>query len=77
VREAVLVTEDEMLRAIATLPLEEHLLAEPVEAASSAALLKLRTLGAENAAPVVSGGNFSPDVLLQALGNPAEGGNGH
>jgi len=67
VDDVVLVTEDEMLRAIATLLFEEHVLAEPAGAASTAALLKARANYGEHVALIVSGANISRDVLKHAV----------
>jgi threonine dehydratase len=67
VDDVVLVTEDEMLRAIAKLLFEEHVLAEPAGAASTAALLKTTANYGENIALIVSGANISRDVLKQAV----------
>lgn len=67
VHDVVLVTEDEMLRAIATLLFEEHVLAEPAGAASTAALLKASARYGERIALIVSGANISRDVLQQAV----------
>jgi threonine dehydratase len=70
VDDVVLVSEDEMLRAIATLLLEEHVLAEPAGAASTAALRKTAA-GADygdNIVLLVSGANISRGVLQRAVG---------
>lgn len=67
VDDIVLVTEDEMLGAIATLLFEEHVLAEPAGAASTAALLKTAHGHGENVVLVVSGANISREVLKQAV----------
>jgi len=67
VDDVVLVSEEQMLRAIELLLLEEHVLAEPAGAASTAALLKSSTDLGENVALVVSGANISPEVLRRAL----------
>ena len=66
VDDVVLVTEGEMLRAIATLLFEEQVVAEPAGAASTAALRKAAPGSGENAVLVVSGANISHDVLKQA-----------
>jgi len=65
----VLVTEPELLRSVETLLLEEHVLAEPAGAASSAALLRSEDRGpdVEDVVLVVSGANISRDVLRKAL----------
>ena len=69
VDDMVLVSEDQMLRAIEVLLLEEHVLAEPAGAASAAALLRSSTGGGDRVALVVSGANISREVLKQAIGN--------
>lgn len=65
----ILVSETEMLRAIETLLLEEHVLAEPAGAASTAAFLKSTWKPDEEVALVVSGANISRDVLRSAIGS--------
>jgi threonine dehydratase len=63
-----LVSEEEMLRAIAFLLINEHTLAEPAGAASTAAFLQSgRELAGRNVALLVSGANIAPDVLLRAV----------
>jgi threonine dehydratase len=69
VDEVVLVSEEQMLRAIETLLLEEHVLAEPAGAASTAALLQVSSGYGENFALVVSGANISREVLKRAIGS--------
>ena len=68
VDDVVLVSEDAMLRAIEILLVEEHVLAEPAGAASTAALLNAGTDFGENVVLVVSGANISRDVLRRAVG---------
>jgi threonine dehydratase len=68
VDEVVLVSEEQMLRAIETLLVEEHVLAEPAGAASTAALLAGGTDYGENVVLVVSGANISREVLRRAVG---------
>jgi threonine dehydratase len=63
----VLVSEEQMLRAIETLLLEEHVLAEPAGAASTAALLKSSAGCGDRVALVVSGANISREVLRRAI----------
>lgn len=65
----VLVSEEQMLRAIDVLLLEEHVLAEPAGAASTAALLQSNTGCGDNVALVVSGVNISREVLRRAIGS--------
>ena len=67
VDDVVLVSEEEMLRAIETLLVEEHVLAEPAGAAATAALLKRGTDFGEKVALVVSGANISREVLRRAI----------
>jgi threonine dehydratase len=69
VDDVVLVSEGQMLRAIETLLVEEHMLAEPAGAASSAALLKGSTDCGDHVVLVVSGANISREVLKRAVGN--------
>jgi threonine dehydratase len=69
VDDIVLVSEEQMLRAIETLLLEEHVLAEPSGAASTAALLKASEGMSGDVVLVVSGANISRDVLWQAVGS--------
>jgi threonine dehydratase len=68
VDEVVLVSEEQMLRAIETLLIEEHVLAEPAGAASTAALLAGGPDYGENVVLVVSGANISREVLRRAVG---------
>ena len=67
VDEVVLVNEGEMLRAIELLLLEEHVLAEPAGAASTAALLQSSSSCGEHVVLVVSGANIAREVLRRAL----------
>ena len=69
VDEVVLVSEEQMLRAIETLLFEEHVLAEPAGAASTAALLNAGAEFGDNVVLVVSGANISRDVLRRAIGS--------
>jgi threonine dehydratase len=68
VDDVVLVSEDAMLRAIGILLVEEHVLAEPAGAASTAALLNAGADFGDNVVLVVSGANISREVLRQAVG---------
>ena len=68
VDDVVLVSEEQMLRAIETLLVEEHVLAEPAGAASTAALLNAGSDYGDNAVLVVSGANISREVLRRAVG---------
>ena len=67
VDDVVLVSEEQMLRAIETLLVEEHVLAEPAGAASTAALLRRSAGGLDHIVLVVSGANISPAVLKRAI----------
>lgn len=67
VDDIMLVSEAEMLRAIGTLLVEEHVLAEPAGAASTAALLSGIRDCAEKIVLVVSGANISREVLRRAI----------
>jgi len=69
VDDVVLVSEEQMLRAIGTLLVEEHVLAEPAGAASTAAFLNGDIECGDHAALVVSGANISREVLRQAISN--------
>ncbi len=69
VDDVVLVSEEQMLRAIETLLVEEHVLTEPAGAASTAALLKSSTECGDHVALVVSGANISREVLKRAVGS--------
>jgi threonine dehydratase len=67
VDDVVLVSEEQMLRAIETLLVEEHVLAEPAGAASTAALLRGIFGGGDPVVLVLSGANISREVLKRAL----------
>jgi threonine dehydratase len=69
VDDVVLVSEEQMLRAIETLLVEEHVLAEPAGAASTAALLQGKTDCGDRVVLVVSGANISREVLKRAVGS--------
>ncbi len=63
-----LVSDDEMLRAIAHLLLNEHTVAEPAGAATTAALLKSgREFAGKNVVLLVTGANIAPDILRRAV----------
>ena len=69
VDEMRLVSDGEMLAAIRHLQLEEHVVAEPAGAATTAALLKIGgTEAGKNVALLVSGANISADLLRLAIG---------
>jgi threonine dehydratase len=66
VDEVVLVSELEMLQAIARLLIDEHVVAEPAGAAATAAFLKSGDQRSKNAILLVTGANISVEVLRQA-----------
>jgi threonine dehydratase len=68
VDDVVLVSDEAMLQAIEILLVEEHVLAEPAGAASTAALLAAGADCGENVVLVVSGANISREVLRRAVG---------
>jgi threonine dehydratase len=68
VDDVVLVSEEQMLRAIEILLVEEHVLAEPAGAASTAALLGAVADFGDNLVLIVSGANISREVLRRAVG---------
>ena len=67
VDDVVLVSEEQMLEAIAILLIEEHLVAEPAGAASTAAALKAGEGYGNSPVLLVSGANVSREVLKRAL----------
>ena len=67
VDDVVLVSEEQMLEAIASLLMEEHIVAEPAGAASTAALLKAREGYGDFPVLLVSGLNIPREVLKRAL----------
>jgi len=69
VDDVVLVSEEEMLRAIGVLLMEEHVVAEPAGAASTAALLKSSEGFGNYPVLIVSGANISREVLKRAIQN--------
>jgi threonine dehydratase len=69
VDDVVLVSEEQMLRAIETLLVEEHVVAEPAGAASTAALLKSSDGCGDCPVLIVSGANISREVLKKAIQN--------
>jgi threonine dehydratase len=68
VDEVVLVSEERMLQAIEILLVDEHVLAEPAGAASTAALLNAGSEFGDNVVLILSGANISRDVLRRAVG---------
>ena len=67
VDDVMLVSEEQMLRAIATLLVEEHVVAEPAGAASTAALLRSIDGCGDSPVLIVSGANVSREVLKRAI----------
>ena len=67
VDDVVLVSEEQMLEAIAILLMEEHIVAEPAGAASTAALLKAGEDYGDVPVLLVSGANIPREVLKRAL----------
>jgi threonine dehydratase len=67
VDDVAIVSEESMLRAIEILLIEEHVLAEPAGAASTAALLAGGADFGDNVVLVVSGANISRDILRRAV----------
>ena len=67
VDDIVLVTEEQMLTAIRHLAVEEHIIAEPAGAASTAALLYADVGAGRNSVLLVTGANISSDVLGEAI----------
>ena len=63
-----LVSDEQMLRAISRLLLEEHVLAEPAGAAATAAFLATGTsLAGKSVVLLVTGANIAPEVLRRAV----------
>jgi threonine dehydratase len=67
VDDVVLVSDQEMLKAIQILLLEEHLVAEPAGAAATAALLKNKSANGEIAVALVTGANVPREMLQRVL----------
>ncbi len=67
VDEVALVSEQEMLRAIGRLLVDEHVIAEPAGAAAAAAYWKSLDRSRSNVALLVTGANATPTVLRQAI----------
>jgi threonine dehydratase len=67
VDEILLVTEDEIEKAVFTIFRECHLVAEPSAAAVVAAMSKIKPKKGEKLAAVISGGNVSMKFLLETL----------
>lgn len=73
VDDVVLVSDQEMLEAIASLLFDEQVLAEPSGAATTAALLHQRSQVGENVVLLVSGANVSREVLERAIAARSSG----
>lgn len=67
VDDIVLVSEEQMIRAIEALLVEEHVVAEPAGAASTAALLNSTDGYGDCPVLIVSGANISREVLKKAI----------
>jgi threonine dehydratase len=67
VDDVVLVSDQEMLRTIAMLLLEEHIVAEPAGAAATAAILKQSQRNDKTAVALVTGANIPREILQRAL----------
>jgi len=67
VDDVVLVSDKEMLRAIATLLLEEHIVAEPAGSAATAAILQKSQRNDKTAVALVTGANVPREILQRAL----------
>ncbi len=67
VDDVVLVSDQEMLRAMQILLLEERIVAEPAGAAATAALLKNKSGSGEIAVTLVTGANVPREILQRAL----------
>ena len=66
-----LVSDDEMLRAIAHLILNEHTVAEPAGAAATAALFKSeKEFAGKKVVLLVTGANIAPNILRRAVASP-------
>jgi threonine dehydratase len=69
VDDAILVSDEEMLRAIGFLLMEEHVVAEPAGAAATAALLQRKSGNSEIAVALITGVNIQKDILQRAVHN--------
>jgi len=67
VDDVVLVSDNEMLRAIALLLMEEHIVAEPAGAAATAAILKQKGSANGSVVALVTGANVQREILQRAL----------
>jgi len=73
VDDVVLVSDQQMLDAIARLLFDEQVLAEPSGAATTAAMLQYESQVGENVVLVVSGANISREVLQRAIAPRSSG----
>jgi threonine dehydratase len=73
VREAVLVSDEEITAAVRFLFREAGISPEPSGAATIAALLSSKVTGTGRTAAVVSGGNVDPRLLERLVVSPAQG----
>ena len=73
VDDVVLVSDQQMLDAVARLLFDEQVLAEPSGAATTAAMVQQRSQIGENVVLVVTGANISRDVLQRAIAAPSIG----
>lgn len=67
VDDVILVSDEEMLRAMALLASQENIVAEPAGAAATAAILKHNPRGHEMVVALVTGANAPPEILQRAL----------
>lgn len=67
VDDVVLVTDEEMLCAIALLHAQEQIIAEPAGAAATAAILKQKSRDENAAVALVTGANIPEEILQRAL----------
>jgi len=67
VDDVVLVSDEEMLRAIALLLMEERVVAEPAGAAATAAVLRQKLSKNETVVALVTGANVQREILQYAL----------
>lgn len=67
VDDVLLVSEEEMLRAVSHLLLQEHTVAEPSGAAATAAVLKSNKGSAQHIVALVTGANITPEILRRSL----------
>jgi threonine dehydratase len=71
VDEVCLVSEREMLEAVSTLLFDEHIVAEPSGAATTAAFLRNAAAHAgSNVVLLVTGANIAPEILVRAVTLP-------